>query len=409
MRKFPAKILLFGEYTIIGGGSALAIPFDQYQGQWQPASETTLQGFFEYLLELEGVDSDRVQQAVAERWQFGSSIPMGYGLGSSGALSAAAFDTFFQPVKTMVELKAKLSEIESYFHGQSSGLDPLTCYTHQPIRVEAGHISQAKGLTLPPQLHLYDSGIARNGKPFIQYFIDRLQDETDFKKVVASLNQFNEDIIKALIARQDIQALFREISYTQFNHFKHMIPSAVATIWKKGLVEESYYMKLSGAGGGGYFLVWVVDETKTYPDFEKINLKRSYHDIMKIFEFHYWLGRFETKEVFDDFMKETYSAEPEDDDKPISKFVGSQGERFVDHDFMEAYFQPPSEEVPIKVYKDYFGNLFPEVDMAGYNVFIKCSTEEIGQPQSVSNETYTLDYIGIAEYTMAMLSKRAKK
>ena len=409
MRIFPAKILLFGEYTIINGGSALAIPFDQYQGQWLPADETTLDGFFEYLLGLEGVDSDSVQQALAERWQFGSSIPMGYGLGSSGALSAAAFDTFFQPVKTMAELKAKLSEIESYFHGQSSGLDPLTCYTHQPIRVQAGHISQAKGLTLPPQLHLYDSGIPRNGKPFIKYFVDRLEGEADFKEVVAGLNQFNADIIEALIARQNIKALFREISYTQFNHFKHMIPSDVATLWKKGLVEESYYMKLSGAGGGGYFLVWVADETKTYPDFEKIILKRGYFDVMKLFRNHYWLGRFDSKEVFDDFMKETFSGESEDDEKPISKFVGSQGERFVDHDFMEAYFQSLSKEDPLKVYKDYFSYLFPEVDMGGYNVFIKCSEEEIGKPQSVSGETYTLDYIGVAEYTSAMLSKRAKK
>lgn len=252
---FPAKLLLFGEYTIINGGSALAIPYSKYSGKWQSAKETTLVSFFQHLKSLKGSDEKMITKAMEERWVFQSDIPLGYGLGSSGALSAAAYDAFF-PDKTtdLILLKEKLAKIESHFHGQSSGLDPLTCYTGNAIHIMMGQIKTLEPPTLPTQLTLYDSKMNRNGKPLIKYYIDRMEVDAAFDEVVYALSKFNERIINEFISGQDISASFLEISRIQFEFFQHMIPESVGQIWEEGLKSGDYSMKLSGAGGGGYFL-----------------------------------------------------------------------------------------------------------------------------------------------------------
>ena len=255
---FPAKLLLFGEYTIINGGSALAIPYDKYQGQWAKGVESSkLKDFFKHLKELEGCLTDKVAVAEENNWYFESNIPLGYGLGSSGALSAAAYAAFFREEElSLSTLKNRLSEIESFFHGKSSGLDPLVCYTGMAVHINDGQINLLDPPILPTQLTLYDSGMSRNGKPLIKYYLDRLKVDEAFDEVVVALGNFNDRIISELLEGEDITQSFKEISRLQFRHFEHMIPESVYKHWQKGLETESYYMKLAGAGGGGSFLVW---------------------------------------------------------------------------------------------------------------------------------------------------------
>lgn len=258
---FPAKLLLFGEYTIINGGSALAIPFHKYSGQWKQASETKLLPFFEHIITLQGCDIDLIGQAVEENWVYDSNIPLGYGLGSSGSLSAAAYKAFFPERATeLVDLKEILSQIESHFHGKSSGLDPLTCYTGKAVHISQGQIRTIEAPALPEQLSLYDSGIPRNGKPLIKYFTDRLELDDDFDSVVFALAQLNERIIRQYLKGEDLRQTFFEISKIQYESFQHMIPLQMMDEWKQGLDSGRYAMKLSGAGGGGYFLKWAISE-----------------------------------------------------------------------------------------------------------------------------------------------------
>ena len=63
------------------------------------------------------------------------NIPTGYGLGSSGAVSAAVYDLFFPGVAklTLEQQKEDLAAIESFFHGKSSGVDALTCHARTPL------------------------------------------------------------------------------------------------------------------------------------------------------------------------------------------------------------------------------------------------------------------------------------
>src|SRR5690606_11283950 len=69
---------------------------------------------------------------------FDSTIPQGYGVGSSGALVAAIFDRYEQENHSTLDinkLKKIFSQMEYHFHGASSGVDPLISYLNSPILI----------------------------------------------------------------------------------------------------------------------------------------------------------------------------------------------------------------------------------------------------------------------------------
>ena len=67
-------------------------------------------------------------------------------MGSSGALVAAFYDRYAKKKISpndkltkykLQKLKNIFSEMESYFHGESSGVDPLNCYLGSPILIKS--------------------------------------------------------------------------------------------------------------------------------------------------------------------------------------------------------------------------------------------------------------------------------
>jgi len=261
-------VLLFGEYTIIGGGMALSMPCDMYGGHWEQGhTEEQLRPFFDYLKTIDGYDEEKLDAGIEKGLIFKSTIPLGYGLGSSGALTAAAFDKFYTDKNLdLPKLKTLLAESENFFHGNSSGLDPLTIYLDQVLIVENDRIETILKLELNKQFALIDSGQTRNTKTLVSYYNEQLQD-SDFSDAIVQLNSLNEQAIDAVTSQdQDLKPIMKQISQLQFDFFQHMIPDSVRDIWKSGLDSGEYYMKLSGAGGGGYFLV--------YGDFS--NLENAY-------------------------------------------------------------------------------------------------------------------------------------
>ena len=86
---------------------------------------------------LVSFDIEKLKSAIEAGLYFDSSIPQGYGVGSSGALVAAIYDKYASDKITILEnltreklliLKSIFSKMESFFHGKSSGLDPLNSY-----------------------------------------------------------------------------------------------------------------------------------------------------------------------------------------------------------------------------------------------------------------------------------------
>ena len=124
-------------------------------------------------------------------------IPQGYGVGSSGALVAAIYDKYAQDKITVLEnltrekllnLKSIFSEMESFFHGKSSGLDPLNSYLSLPIFINSKDNIEATGIPSQKEdgkgaVFLLDSGIIGETAPMVQIFMENMKQE-GFRKML---------------------------------------------------------------------------------------------------------------------------------------------------------------------------------------------------------------------------------
>ncbi|WP_366185195.1 mevalonate kinase [Flavobacterium ovatum] len=288
---FYSKILLFGEYGIIRDSKGLSIPYNFYNGALKRdenpsaeaiASNQSLLRFATYLEklnveqpELVTFDLETLQNDVATGMYFDSSIPQGYGVGSSGALVAAIYDKYAQDKITVLEnltrekllqLKNIFSQMESFFHGKSSGLDPLNSYLSIPILINSKDNIEATGI--PTQsfdgkgaVFLLDSGIVGETAPMVNIFMENLKDK-GFRAMLK--NQFvkHTDACVENFLGGDMKSLFantKKLSKVVLNHFKPMIPEQFHALWQQGIDTNDYYLKLCGSGGGGYILGFTED------------------------------------------------------------------------------------------------------------------------------------------------------
>jgi len=266
-RPFPAKLLVSGEFTVIRGGDALAIPFPKFAGIWERGAEpdTSLLPLVQYLQKIDYIDSGRLHDDILEGWQFRSTIPPGYGLGSSGALSAALVYHYGREISEDTGiLQKQLAGVEDYFHGTSSGFDPLVSYKGQGIAwIGKSLVRVPDPLSSGPLmsfLYVIDSGMARGHIHAISWYLEQLKQPV-FLPVVEELNDLNHRLVQAWF-EQDLQAaedLFFQVSGLQWKWFQPLITAGVAGIWQKGLESGKYAVKLCGKGGGGYYLLWSKD------------------------------------------------------------------------------------------------------------------------------------------------------
>jgi mevalonate kinase len=303
---FYAKILLFGEYGIIKDSKGLTIPYNSYQGALKKSeflseetkkSNKNLLNFYEYLRNLESNESidlrlNEFKADIDEGMYFDSSIPQGYGVGSSGALVASVYDKYANNKITVLEnltrdkllkLKKIFSLMESFFHGKSSGLDPLNSYLSIPILINSNTHLEATGI--PSQktegkgaVFLLDSETIGETGPMVTIFMNKMKNE-GFRKML------NEDFAKYTDAcihdflNGNIKSLFgnvKKLSTVVLENFKPMIPSPFLKIWQKGIDSNDYYLKLCGSGGGGYILGFTLDFAKTKAILKEYKLELVY-------------------------------------------------------------------------------------------------------------------------------------
>ena len=291
---FYSKILLFGEYGIIRDSKGLSIPYNFYNGGLKrdenPSAEALksnghLKRFVSYLENLQSEQPELVtfdlvtlKNDVETGMYFDSSIPQGYGVGSSGALVAAIYDKYAQNKITVLEnltrekllqLKTIFGQMESFFHGKSSGLDPLNSYLSIPILINSKDNIEATGI--PTQslegngaVFLIDSGIVGETAPMVNIFMENLKDQ-GFRKMLKDQFIKHTDACVESFLGGDIKSLFantKKLSKVVLNHFKPMIPEQFHGIWQEGIDSGDYYLKLCGSGGGGYILGFTQDLEK---------------------------------------------------------------------------------------------------------------------------------------------------
>nr|WP_321221890.1 mevalonate kinase [uncultured Psychroserpens sp.] len=285
---FYSKILLFGEYGIIKDSKGLSIPYNFYNGALKTdenpsqdaiKSNESLSRFVSYLrdidVDLVTFDIESLANDVKAGMYFDSSIPQGYGVGSSGALVAAIYDKYAHNKITVLEnltrekllsLKKIFSEMESFFHGKSSGLDPLNSYLSIPILINSQDNIEATGI--PAQqtdgkgaVFLLDSGIIGETAPMVRIFMENMKQE-GFRSMLKDQFIKHTDACVDDFLKGDVKSLFKntkQLSKIVLNHFKPMIPKQFHELWKKGIETNEYYLKLCGSGGGGYILGFTED------------------------------------------------------------------------------------------------------------------------------------------------------
>jgi len=306
---FYSKILLFGEYGIIKDSKGLSIPYNFYNGALKIDEHKTINTkksndgllrFAKYLETLQNekpelvtFDIEALKADVAKGLYFDSSIPQGYGVGSSGALVAAIYDKYANSKITVLEnltrdkllqLKAIFGDMESFFHGKSSGLDPLNSYLSLPILINSKDNIEPAGIPSQTEdgkgaVFLLDSGSTGETAPMVQIFMENMKQE-GFRSMVKDQFIKHTDACVHDFLKGDVTSLFgnvKQLSKVVLDNFKPMIPKQFHTLWKKGIDTNAYYLKLCGSGGGGYMLGFTEDIDKARKALKDYRLEVVYN------------------------------------------------------------------------------------------------------------------------------------
>ena len=182
----------------------------------------------------------------------------------------------------MLKLKDIFSLMESFFHGKSSGLDPLNSYLSLPILINsktniepAGIPSQKEG---KGAVFLLDSEQVGETEPMVNIFMNKMKNE-GFRKMLneefaiytdACIDNFLHGNVSSLLGN------VKKLSKLVLANFKPMIPSAFHKIWEQGIQTNDYYLKLCGSGGGGYILGFAQDYDKAKVSLKNYKLELVY-------------------------------------------------------------------------------------------------------------------------------------
>jgi len=289
MDTFHSKVLIFGEYSLLYNSKALTMPLQQFNGKLNfsasgkdsKSSNASLRAFCRHMinthfpLDKDGnvINVQRFQLELDKGLYFESNIPQGFGLGSSGALVAAIFMRYIDRAGEMKDLvrsetkeninklKHILSMMEGFFHGTSSGIDPLSIILNKPLLynnardVVPVELPMAKANS-EHVLFLLNTQIPRNTGKLVKRFKQSCE-EPEFRKLMdENLVAGNNACIDSFLAA-DYDKLYSNLSRVcnfQYEHMSYLIPESFKGIVKSGLNSGDYYMKICGSGGGGFML-----------------------------------------------------------------------------------------------------------------------------------------------------------
>ena len=274
IKKYYGKVILFGEYSMIFGSPALLMPL--YTGEshcdyiWRKhgkknySSNRSLHMFANYLESntyfTENIDVQKFRAELKKGLFLDSCIPSGYGVGSSGALTAAVYDRFkSKEIDDPIVLKKFLGDMENCFHGSSSGLDPLQCYLGKPfILTEDKKIKILEKDFMPENIHIFliDSNIKSETKALVNYFKAQRENERYLKAFNELYYPFVGRCIDSLVSG-NVDEFFdnlSHLSYYQTVMMRPMITDNMLPLFSMKRKDVHFQIKICGSGGGGYFL-----------------------------------------------------------------------------------------------------------------------------------------------------------
>ncbi len=280
--RFNSKILLFGEYSVLYNAKALSIPYGRFSGELkfggisEPGvadSNSSLKKFLHYIKTNLSATAffqvKKMEEEIQAGLYFKSDIPVKYGVGSSGALVAALYDRYNFPANEfnkldsalLLKLKKDLSQLESFFHGQSSGFDPLVSYLNRPVlSIDSNHLEVVSGLGFHSSVWLVDTKQQGDTEQQIQYFVGQASNPGFAKEFQEHYMAGVDEAIQSF--RQKGEGFFPalgKVASFQLKYLPGLFPEKVLQLAKKGLETRDYFVKLCGSGGAGFFLLFAKD------------------------------------------------------------------------------------------------------------------------------------------------------
>ena len=263
---------------MIFGSEALLTPYYSAFGEWSSVinrpsarafeSNESIRKFYNYLNDNDGfniLDLRRFEMEINAGLFFDSNIPLGYGVGSSGALVAAIFDRYkLIEINDIPKLKTFLAKMESFFHGSSSGMDPLQCYLGKPFILSQQTTDNGQRMTIleddfmSDDIHIFliDTKIKSPTAPLVERFKELRQDATYINKFDNEYIPLVSQCINSLIDKNDIDFYkhLSRLSKLQIELLSHTIPEETRNYFLKDINKDGFQVKLCGAGGGGFLL-----------------------------------------------------------------------------------------------------------------------------------------------------------
>lgn len=244
--RWPAKLLLFGEYTVLDGCMGLGIQIPKFSLQVDGSKHVT------------------------------STIPIGHGLGSSAALCLAMFELTekesFPNGLTFEERFGLLRKMESVYHTSSSGVDLLICAATGPVLIDMDnrHVPKVHSAEIRPpvELALIDVGSRQESNSrFIPRVLHRFKNDPQDSQKWERYKTLTASGIEAFLSgNTDVlgQAL------TQIREIQCKVGMLAPELGQK--LENSsgvWGWKAIGAGGGGSVLVFGQKDFELSPDVRK--------------------------------------------------------------------------------------------------------------------------------------------
>ena len=214
----------------------------------------------EQLASVKHLDTQTFLHDLQNCLYFNSNIPIGYGLGSSGALCAAVYDRYCaEKLTDLSELKEVFSGMESFFHSASSGIDPLTSYIGKPLLIR--HKSDVSVADLVPWqqqpiVFLIDTRLPRETGPLVRWFLDRSSNPPFAILLEDGYLPAHEALVQSWLSAdaEHFWPNLQRVSQFQLDHFEPMVPDSFRSIWAESLENQQIFFKICGAGGGGFML-----------------------------------------------------------------------------------------------------------------------------------------------------------
>jgi len=303
---FSAKIMLFGEYSILLGSPALSVPFNYFSaGLRIPSanedrdtlkhkeSNKMLREFYDQSLSRPGLFSDifdleHLREEIHSGLYLDSTIPSKYGVGSSGALCAALYSRYaYEPIdpkntvepNEMIKLRQIFISMESFFHGKSSGLDPLVIYLRYPLIINEEGLPSPANIPVDfmqdkGKIFLLDTGQSTGTASLVRLFLEQYSPQCEKENAGMKLYELSHSCISHLCGH-DVAGFWENLkllSDFQFQNLTPMIPDHMLVFWSAGLDHDLFSLKLCGSGGGGFLTGFTTDYERTLDYFKGKNI-----------------------------------------------------------------------------------------------------------------------------------------